>query len=123
MSSPQKRKGGAWELAIRKFLRAAGIDAFKPYEEGHEDAGDIHGIDPFIGQAKAYASIVDGIREGVAGAERQAVVAGQPFGVAIVKRPGKATGEAYVVMRLDTFARLLRWLRLPPSGETPDDPR
>ncbi len=119
MSNPAKAKGSRWELAIRQFLRAAGIPAFKPYEEGHADSGDIAGIDPFVGQAKAYASIVTGIREGVAGAERQAIVARQPFGVAIVKRPGKPTGEAYVVMTLATFARLLRWLReLPPEGDT-----
>lgn len=125
MANPAKAKGSRWELAIRQFLRAAGIDAFKPYEEGWDDSGDIAGIDPFVGQAKAYASIVDGIREGVAGAERQAVVAGQPFGVAIVKRPGKSTGEAYVVMRLDTFARLLLWLRgpLPPAGHEESAPR
>lgn len=121
MSNPNKAKGTAWERAVRRFLRAAGIPAFKPYEEGHEDAGDVHGIDPFVGQAKAYASIVDGIREGVAGAERQALVARLPFGVAIVKRPRKPTGAAYVVMTLATFARVLRYMRgLPPEWDEPD---
>jgi hypothetical protein len=122
VANAAKAKGTRWELAVRRFLRAAGIDVFKPYEEGRDDAGDIHGMDPFVGQAKAYASIVTGIREGVAGAERQALVAKLPFGVAIVKRPGKATGEAYVVMTLATFARLLRWMRGLPAEDTPCDP-
>ena len=116
MTSPQKRKGLTWERAIREFLRERGIDAFKPYEEGFDDAGDVHGVDPFILQAKNYASWQDAIREGLDGAERQKLIAGQPHGAAVVKRARRPVGSAYVVMTLDTFAAVLRALRgLPPE--------
>lgn len=117
MSNPNKRKGSAWELAIRKYLREHGIDAFKPYEAGHADAGDIAGIDPFVGQAKDWRSWTDAIREGLDGAERQARVAGQPYGVAIVKRARRPVGAAYVVMTLATFAAILRRLRGLPTQD------
>jgi hypothetical protein len=116
VTSPQKRKGLIWERAVRLYLRARGLDAFKPYEEGFEDAGDIHGVDPFILQAKNYASWETAIREGLDGAERQKVVAGRPFGAAVVKRARRPVESAYVVMTLDTFASVVRALRgLPPE--------
>lgn len=111
-----KAKGTAWELAVRRFLRSKGIDAFKPYEEGHEDAGDVHGVDPFILQAKNYKSWETAIREGLDGAEKQKRVAGQPYGAAVVKRARRPVESAYVVMTLETFAAVLRALRgLPPD--------
>jgi hypothetical protein len=116
MTSPQKRKGLLWERVVRVFLRERGLDAFKPYEEGFEDAGDIHGVEPFILQAKDWLSWEAAIREGLDGAERQKLVAGQPFGAAVVKRARRPVGSAYVVMTLDTFAAVLRALRgLPPE--------
>lgn len=118
MSNPAKAKGLKWEREVRRYLREQNIDAFKPYEEGYEDAGDIAGIDPFIGQAKDWRSWQDAIREGLDGGERQKLVAGQPFAVAIVKRARRAVAEAYVVMTLATFAAILRRLRgLPPPGD------
>lgn len=117
MTNANKAKGTAWELAVRRYLREQGIDAFKPYEEGHEDAGDVHGIDPFIGQAKDWRSWEAAIREGLDGAEKQARVAGQPFAVAIVKRARRPAAAAYVVMTLATFAAILRRLRGIPDPE------
>lgn len=116
MPNANKAKGTAWELAIRRFLREHGIDAYKPYEEGRDDAGDVHGVDPFILQAKNYKSWEDAMREGLDGAERQKLIAGQPYGAAVVKRARRPTGSAYVVMTLDTFTAVLRALRgLPPE--------
>lgn len=116
MTSAAKTKGITWERVVRRFLRERGIDAFKPYEEGHEDAGDIHGVDPFILQAKDWRAWEAAIREGLDGAERQKRVAGRPFGAAVVKRARRPVGSAYVVMSLDTFASVLRALHgLPPE--------
>jgi hypothetical protein len=111
VTSPQKRKGLTWERVVRTFLRAKGIDAFKPYEEGHEDAGDIHGVYPFILQAKDYKNVADAVREGLDGAERQKVVAGVPYGAAVIKRSRRKAEEALVGMTLETFAKVLRELR------------
>jgi hypothetical protein len=122
VTNANKAKGTRWELAIRRFLREHGIDAFKPYEEGHEDAGDIHGVDPFVLQAKDWRAVTDALREGLDGAERQAIVAGRDYGAAVVKRARRPVGSAYVVMTLDTFVALLRRLRgLPPEQDSPSD--
>jgi hypothetical protein len=110
VTSPNKRKGSTWERDLERFL--APLGAHRPrHQWGHEDSGDLHGLSPFVGQAKNYASVADALREGVAGAERQAVVAGEQFGVAFVKRRGKGAADGYAVMRIDTFARLLAHLR------------
>jgi hypothetical protein len=107
VSNPNKQKGTRWESDIVAYLGAEGIPARRVAQSGQNDTGDIHGIDPFVGQAKSYRSIVDGIRDGVAGAKVQAARAGRAYGVAFVKRPGKGTGDAYAVMDLATFRRLL----------------
>lgn len=107
MANANKEKGTRWESALVKHFGEHGIPARRVAQSGQLDSGDLHGIDPFVGQAKNYKSIVDGIREGVAGANVQAKRAGQPYGVAFVKRPGKGTSEAYAVMDIETFTRLL----------------
>src|SRR5205085_1983276 len=91
---------GRYGLAPRRVAQA-----------GIADTGDVHGISPFVGQAKAYASVTDAVRLGVAGAVVQAKRAGEDYGVAFVKKPRHAAGEAYAVMRLEDFARVLLRLR------------
>jgi hypothetical protein len=106
-----KRKGTAWESAIVAFLQTKGIPARRVAQSGMLDTGDVHGIEPFVGQAKSYANIAEGVRLGVEGAEVQKVRAGLPFGVAFVKRPRKSTAQGYAVMTIETFADLLVRLR------------
>jgi hypothetical protein len=112
VSNPNGAKGSRWELDLRRTLGAFfggryGLKPFKPHAEGHDDAGDIQGLSPFVAQAKAYANIAAGIREGIEGAERQRLIAGEPYGVAFVKRPRKSVGEGYAVMTVETWARVL----------------
>ncbi|WGH20327.1 holliday junction resolvase [Arthrobacter phage MaGuCo] len=80
-------------------------------QEGFADSGDLHGIDPFIGQAKNYKSWEEAIRLGLDGAEKQKVHAGAAYGVAFVKRVRRSVGDGYAVMTVATFARLLVRLR------------
>lgn len=107
-----KDKGNRWERPLRRAFNAFGIKAFKPAQEGHDDAGDIQGLSPFVGQAKNWRSWEAAMREGLDGAERQKVVAGEPYGVAFVKRARRATGDGYAVMTVATFARVLKRLHL-----------
>ena len=111
MTNPAKAKGTRWESDLKNYFNERGIPARRVAQSGQLDVGDIHGIDPFVGQAKAYRSVVDGIREGVHGATVQAKRAGQPYGVAFVKRPGKSTADGYAVMDIATFTRLLQHLQ------------
>lgn len=109
--NPHKKKGTAWETALVRFFRAATIRAFRPAQAGASDSGDLHGLSPFVGQAKNYRSWEDAIRLGLDGAEKQRMHAGEQYGVAFVKRARRSTGDGYAVMRVVTFARLLLRLR------------
>jgi hypothetical protein len=114
--SANKRKGTAWESALVAALSGLfrgryGLAPRRVAQEGYLDTGDLHGIEPFVGQAKNWRSWEDAIREGLDGAEAQARRAGQPFGVAFVKRVRRSTGAGYAVMTVATFARLLVRLR------------
>lgn len=115
MSSPQKAKGTRWESAVTDFLRAAGLRAYKPRQEGLDDVGDIH-AGPAVVQAKDWRSWESAIREGLDGAVRQAAAwdarlrgAGAPsMPVAVVKRARRPVGDSYAVLRLSDLALLLR---------------
>ena len=109
--SAAKRKGRAWETAIVRYLAEEGIPARHVAQTGQSDAGDVHGVSPFVIQAKDRKDVLNGLREGLDGVQRQAAVAGEPFGVVVSKRARKPVGEAYVAMRLETFRALLVALR------------
>jgi hypothetical protein len=109
--SAAKQKGTAHETAIVNYLNSRGIPAYRPAQSGFADHGDIHGVSPFILQAKDWRDWQSAIREGLDGAQKQRVNAGEPYGVAVVKRARKSIGEAYVVLRLEDFASLLLDLR------------
>ena len=116
MSSPAKRKGTAFESAVRDALDAFfrgrwGLAPYRPAQRGHLDTGDINGVGPFVLQLKAYADTASALREGLAGAAKQADNAREPYGAAVIKRVRKPVGDAAVCMRLQDFARLLVRLR------------
>ncbi len=52
MTSPQKRKGHAAELAVVKWLRAWGIQADRIQAGTHKDKGDISGIPGVVIEVK-----------------------------------------------------------------------
>ncbi|UIW13518.1 RusA-like Holliday junction resolvase [Arthrobacter phage Lizalica] len=125
--SAAKSKGTAFETLIVKALAAFfggrhGLAPRRVAQEGFNDSGDIHGVSPFIIQAKAYKSWEDAIRLGLDGAEKQKGHAGEPYGVAFVKRPRRSIGDAYAVMTVATFARLLLRLRRAEAGLKLADP-
>lgn len=111
-----KDKGTAWETALVRSLSAFwygryGLAPRRVAQEGFKDSGDLHGISPFIAQAKDWTSWQAAIREGLDGAEKQRVIASELYGVAFVKRARRPPGGGYAVMTVATFARLLIRLR------------
>jgi hypothetical protein len=120
MSNPQKAKGTAWETAIVRFLREAGLYAIKPRQEGTRDVGDVHVEGLVVLQAKNYRDLATGIREGIEGVAEQRLHAGLPFGFAVVKRARKPVEEAYVVLRLGDLPDLVRALDGRPALSDPD---
>ena len=114
--SAAKQKGTAWETALVKALGGFfegrfGLAPRRVAQEGFLDTGDIHGISPFVAQAKNYKSWEEAIRLGLDGVEKQKVRAGEPFGVAFVKRVRRSVGQGYAVMTVATWARLVLRLR------------
>ncbi|MEV1157753.1 hypothetical protein AB0J27_20375 [Micromonospora chokoriensis] len=105
-----KRKGTAFETLLVRALGAFfrlryGLKPYRPAQAG-QDVGDLNGISPWVGQAKAFKSWEDAMRLGLDGAERQKVAAGEAYGVAFVKRPRRSVGQAYAVMTVETWARV-----------------
>lgn len=109
MPNRNAEKGKRWELAVVRFLAAVfGRDVFRARQEGFLDVGDIN-LSPFVLQAK------DEGRHNFAGyirdAEKQADLAGEDYGVAVVKRRQGSPALAYVAMTLKTFRRVVARLR------------
>jgi hypothetical protein len=102
-----KRRGTAWESAVVTFLRGKGFDRVERRAlAGAEDKGDLAGL-PCVVECKATNRL--DLAGAVDEAEREAVNAGAPFGVAWLKRRGRASADGgYVVMSGETFAELLR---------------
>lgn len=114
--SANKRKGTGWETDLVRALASFfdgrhGLAPRRVAQEGHLDTGDLHGLSPFVVQAKNWRSWEDAIREGLDGAEVQSVRAAEPFGVALVKRVRRPVAGGYAVMTVQTFARMLLRLR------------
>ena len=114
--SAAKQKGTKWETDLVRSLGSFFADRFglKPRrvaQEGFADTGDLHGLSPYIGQAKDWRSWESAIREGLDGAEAQRVRAGEPYGVAFVKRVRRPVAGGYAVTTIATWARTILRLR------------
>jgi len=102
-----KAKGSAFEREVVTFLHDHG----HPYAERHygagrpEDVGDIDGIVGWTIECKAHKAM------NLAGwsdeAEHERQHGRQRFSAVIAKRRNKPVAQSYVVMSLETFARLL----------------
>lgn len=111
MANPAKAKGTRWETEVVRYLISRGVPAYRVAQTGRLDVGDIHGVDPFVGQAKAYRDVLAGLREGLDGAREQAArVSPEALPVAFVKRPRRGTADGYAVVDLATFAEIIRRL-------------
>lgn len=97
-----------FETAVVDFLVAHGLSAVKPRQTKWYDVGDIWLGNDVILQAKFYTNFASALRDGVTGAQLQAERARRPYGFAVIKRPGKSIGDAYVAMPLKDLVKLLQ---------------
>ena len=108
MTSPERRKGSAFENEIVRFLREHGFPyAERAYGAGRpQDIGDINGVAGFVLEAKCHKSM------DLAGwadeAAREATNARSSWWAVIAKRRNRPVADAYVVMTLAQFAQLLK---------------
>lgn len=108
MTTPSKRKGSAWELAIAKYLVAEGWKHAERRIAGSTiDKGDIYGIIGCVIEAKNEKRIdLAGYMKEL---ETEVKNAKGSTGVAIVKKRGTTdVGEAYAVMPVKMWVELMR---------------
>ncbi len=108
MTTPSKRKGSAWELAIAKYLVSNGWKHAERRVAGSTvDKGDIYGIIGCVIEAKNEKRI------DLAGYMKELEVemknAKANTGAAIVKKRGTTdVGSAYAVMPVDVWIALMK---------------
>jgi len=106
VTTPQKRKGSAFELEVARFLQGAGFPhAERAYGAGRQDdRGDIDGLPGLVIECKNHKT--HDLSGWLDEAERERNNARADYGVVVVKRRGKAAAKAYAVLTLEDFARL-----------------
>ncbi len=108
MSTPSKRKGSAWELAIAKYLAAEGWKHAERRIAGSTiDKGDIYGIIGCVIEAKNEKRI------DLAGYLKELEVemrnAKADTGVVMIKKRGTTdVGEAYAVLPIKEWVKLMK---------------
>lgn len=108
MTTPSKRKGSAWELAIAKYLVQEGwVHAERRIAGSTVDKGDIYGIIGCVIEAKNEKKIT--LSDYVKELEVECANAKASTGVAIVKRKGyTSVGNAYAVMPVYMWVKLMK---------------
>lgn len=109
MTNRSKQKGTAWETQVVNYLKDNGW----PYAErrtlsGNSDRGDINFDPTWILECKDEAKIT--LSEYMREVEVEKQNAGALFGAAIVKARRKSVDQAYVVLSLVDFVRILQHL-------------
>ena len=108
MSTPSKRKGSAWELAIVKYLVDQGWKhAERRIAGSNIDKGDVYGIIGCVIEAKNEKRIdLAGYMKEL---QVEMVNAKADTGVAIVKKRGTTSvGDAYAVMPVEIWVKLMK---------------
>lgn len=107
MTSPERRKGNAFELAIVGYLREHGFPfAERAYGAGRpDDRGDIDAIPGWVLEAKNHKAL--DLAGWCSEASAEAANARSHWWAVIAKRRNRPIADAYVVMPLHQFARLL----------------
>lgn len=121
MTNRNKAKGTAWETAIREYLRDAHLDVEPLRQLGSVDEGDLVVRTPNTdarivleaknrGQVSLPQFLREAADESALYARNRGVPQADTFSVAVVKARQKPTGQAYAVLTLEDFARLMRRL-------------
>lgn len=109
--NPNKRKGTQWEVDLKGFLNnvlGARTKVYRPAQSGFKDEGDLHGLSPFVAQAKNYRDLAAALRNGTDGAVKQAEHAGETYGVNFIKRARHTVAGGYAVMTVRQWAEFYR---------------
>lgn len=103
--SRSRAKGTRWETAVVDYLRPWFPHVERRAGRGHNDGGDLAGLVGWVCELKSTKQLA--LAEALDEAEKERANVGARWCAAIIKRRMKSTGEGYVVMTLEQFARLL----------------
>lgn len=104
-ANPSKARGTRWESELVAYLRDSGFPhARRNVQHGPNDIGDVGGVPKFAIEAKDTQK--HDLAKFVKQANAEAENAGQPWGVAAIKKRRAATEDAYVVLDLKTFTEV-----------------
>lgn len=114
-SSPSKRKGTAFESAVRDYLVSRGFAGVERRAlHGAADKGDLLGIPDWTLELKATKEL--DVAGAVDEAAKESKNAGTQYFAAILKRRQKGVHEAYVVLPLWLFTEFLPLEAVIPGG-------
>ena len=111
-----RSKGMAFERLMQNYLAAEGFELERTKNGAQQPTGDLVGSDLFHIECKNQRALATSGREAI----DQAAANKSPdkFGLALVKRPGKADpGESYAVMRLAEFVDVWRMVAMVMDGQ------
>lgn len=114
MSRLDGGRGKRTEAEVAAFLSAALETTVRPVVQGGaKDRGDLEGLPDFAVQVKDHER--QNFSEWLDDVDDQRREAAELFGVVIARRRGRPLGQAYAVLTLDTFVRILALLELEQS--------
>lgn len=104
--------GTRWESAVTKWLRGRGFPHAVRLrgQEGPRDHGDIGGFSRWAIDCKDHAKHT--LSAWIKQVKQEAVNSEKPLAVVVVKKRGGKPEDAYVVMDLETWARLEEYLEM-----------
>ena len=110
MVNANKKRGTAFESALRDYAIKLRHKAFRPAQAGAGDIGDIHVSGLVCIQAKDVArwSVAQHLQD----AQDQSQRAGLPFAALVMKKRRASIGDSYDVMTYDTLLAMLQRLEL-----------
>jgi hypothetical protein len=104
--SKERRKGTGFEVAVVNYLREWFPFAERAYGAGRpDDRGDIDGIPHWVLECKCHREM--DLAGWVTEATAEAANARSHWWAVIAKRRNRPVDDAYVIMSLSQFARLL----------------
>lgn len=107
MTHPSQRKGARAEREAAVILSDhLGFPVRRKLGAGRtDDEGDLEGLPDTTVEVKAWASVADSVREGLADCPREQANAGTTFGATMVRVRG---GGWFVALTVEQFAALWR---------------
>lgn len=103
--NPSKRKGTAWEVRVRDYLCANGLDVYRPAQAGKNDKGDLIGVPHWTIECKSTKAIT--LASFMKEAEDEAKKGQTAYHAVVINRRMKHVSQAYAVIPLWAFVDLI----------------